>query len=176
HVFLGDADPPRRYAFSARDRIDETQQRIRSVRDERYRYIRNFMPEQTFTALNRYKEKCFPVIPLMRRLHAEGKLKGPALSLMAPRLPDEELYDTEADPHEVRNLAQSDEPEHREALLRLRAALDTWIAETVDRGEKPEPPEVVAPFEKEMHDWFGTPAWFRRDSQNERSPIPSSRR
>lgn len=160
-IFLGDrADPPRRYAFSARDRIDETLQRIRSVRDARYRYIRNFMPEQSFVSLNRYKEKCFPILPLMRRLHAEGKLTGAPLALMAPRLPDEELYDTESDPHEIRNLAG--DPAHLEALLRLRAALDVWIAETGDRGQWPEPPEVVAPFAKEMHDWFGTPDWARR--------------
>jgi arylsulfatase A-like enzyme len=159
-IFLSEkADPPRTYAFSARDRIDETVQRIRSVRDSRYRFIRNFMPEQSFTSLNRYKEKCFLVIPLMRRLHAEGKLTGPPLALMASRLPDEELYDTEADPHEILNLAASDDPVHREALARLRAALDVWITETGDLGQWPEPPAVVAPFEKEMHDWFGTPAW-----------------
>jgi hypothetical protein len=45
--------------------------------------------------------------------------------------------------------------------LCLRAALDTWIAETGDRGQIPEPPEVVAPFAQEMRDWFGTPAWVR---------------
>jgi arylsulfatase A-like enzyme len=158
--FLGaEADPPRTYAFSARDRIDETVNRIRSVRDARYRYIRNFMPEQSFTALNRYKEKCFLVMPLLRQLHAEGKLAGAPLALMAARLPDEELYDTDADPHEIDNLVKSPKPEHREALTRLRAALAVWITETGDRGHKPEPPEVVAPFTKEMHDWFGTPAW-----------------
>lgn len=57
------------------------------------------------------------------------------------------------------NLATSSVPEHREALLRLRAALDIWIAETGDRGHIAEPAEVVAPFTQEMHDWFGTPSW-----------------
>jgi N-sulfoglucosamine sulfohydrolase len=56
---------------------------------------------------------------------------------------------------------KSTQPEHREALTRLRAALDTWITETGDRGATPEPPEIIAPFEKEMHDWFGTPAWAK---------------
>ena len=42
-IFLGaHAEPPRKYAFAARDRIDETVQRIRSVHDERYHYIRTF--------------------------------------------------------------------------------------------------------------------------------------
>jgi arylsulfatase A-like enzyme len=160
-IFLGQrADPPRTFAFSARDRIDETVIRIRSARDRRYHYLRNFTPGAGFPTLNRYKEKCFLVKPLMRRLHAEGKLGGPAAELMKP-FPPEQLYDTEADPHEIRNLADSDEPEHREALIRLRAALDTWMTETGDLGAWPEPPEVVAPFEKEMHDWFGTPQWHR---------------
>ena len=159
-IFLGDrADPARTYAFSARDRIDETVVRLRSVRDRRYHYIRNFTPGAGFTTLNRYKEKCFLVKPLMRSLFAEGKLKGPPADLMKP-FPTEQLYDTVTDPHEIDNLADSVGGPPREALLRLRAALDTWISETGDRGHLPEAPDVVAPFEKEMHDWFGTPAWY----------------
>ena len=162
-IFLGaEADPPRRYAFSARDRIDESVQRIRSVRDARYRYIRNFMPERSFMALNRYKEKCFLVLPLMRELHDRGALTGPPLALFAPRLPDEELYDSQADPHEISNLADSTQPEHRDALVRLRAALDVWVTETGDLGAKPEPSGILAPIEQEMHDWFGTPGWTKR--------------
>jgi hypothetical protein len=42
----------------------------------------------------------------------------------------------------------------------MRVALDTWIVETQDQGEFPESEEIVAPFEKEMHDWFGTPDWY----------------
>jgi hypothetical protein len=163
-IFLGDrADPPRTYAFSARDRIDETVVRQRSVRDQRYHYIRNYTPGAGFATLNRYKEKCFLVKPLMRRLLAAGELTGPAADLMRP-FPEEMLYDTATDPHEIHNLAGSGLKEHRDALLRLRAALDTWITETGDRGAWPEPPDVVAPFEKEMHDWFGTPEFAREGS------------
>ncbi len=156
------ADPPRTYAFSARDRIDETELRMRSVRGKRYHYIRNYNEGEGFATLNRYKEKCFMIKPLMRELMAEGKLTGPALDLMQP-MPYESLYDTEADPHEINNIATSTNPEHREALLSMRAALDTWIAETGDLGEWPEAREIVAPFEKEMHDWFGTPDWVDSD-------------
>lgn len=161
-VFLAkDRDEPRTYAFGARDRIDETVQRIRSVHDQRYHYVRNFMPERPFTSLNRYKEKCFLVMPLMRQLHAEGKLDPVPAALMAPRLPDEELYDTERDPYEIRNLAGSPEPTNQTVLRRMRGELDRWIEETKDQGAVLEPPEVVAPFEREMDAWFGTPAWAR---------------
>ena len=158
-VFLGEqADPPRQFAFAARDRIDETEVRMRSVHDDRYHYIRNFTPGAGFETLNRYKEKCFLAKPLMRKLKAEGKLSGPPLALMQP-FPDEMLFDTQADPHEIENLAASKKPEHRAALVRLRTAVDTWMIETGDRGHIKEPREVVAPFVKEMHDWFGTPDW-----------------
>ncbi len=155
-------DPPRTYAFSARDRIDETVIRQRSVRDNRYQYVRNLTPGTGFLTLNRYKEKCFLVMPLMRRLLAEGKLTGPPLELTKP-FPGEMLYDTLEDPYEVRNLVGSANPEHRSALTRLRAALDTWMVETGDRGDVLEPPELVAPFEQEMDRWFGTPDWYRKD-------------
>jgi len=161
-VFLGsECDPPRVYAFSARDRIDETVNRIRSVHDGRFHYIRNFMPEQSFTALNRYKEKCFLIMQVLRELHGKGLLTGPPLALMAERLPDEELYDTQTDPEEIRNLADSPVPEHRLALMRLRTALEVWMAETGDLGGRPEPPEIIAAQEREMHEWFGTPAWYK---------------
>jgi N-sulfoglucosamine sulfohydrolase len=160
-IFLGRrADPPRSFAFSARDRIDETVVRQRSARDGRYHYIRSYTPGAGFATLNRYKEKCFLVKPLMRRLHAEGKLTGPAAELMEP-LPSELLYDTQTDPHEIRSLVGSQVPAHRAARIRLRAALETWLTETGDRGRQLEPPEIVAPFEKEMHDWFGTPKWYQ---------------
>lgn len=161
-VFLGEHDdPPRTYAFAARDRIDETVVRMRSVHDKRFHYIRNYTPGAGFETLNRYKEKCFLVKPLMRKLKAAGQLSGPPLELMQP-FPREMLFDTQADPHEIRNLADSSVPEHQAALCRLRAAMDTWIVETGDRGHILEPPEVVTPFLQEMHDWFGTPEWVDR--------------
>ena len=160
-IFLGnDADPPRIFAFSARDRIDETEIRRRTVRDHRYRYIRNFTPGAGLFTLNRYKEKCFLVQPLIRQLHTQGKLTGAAAQWME-EFPREQLFDTQADPHEVHNLAASDAPQHRRALVRLRAALETWITETGDRGQVPEPRATVAPFTAEMHQWFGTPDWAK---------------
>ncbi|NND31826.1 MAG: sulfatase [Saprospiraceae bacterium] len=166
-VFLGShIDPPREYAFSARDRIDETVNRIRSVRGKRYHYIRNYMPEQGLASLNRYKEKCFLVMPLLRKMYAEGSLNEAAAELMKP-LPYEQLYDTQADPHEIHNLVDSDNPAHQSALSELRLALDEWMIETGDLGHIPEPPEIVTPFEKEMHDWFGTPDWYDYKVSNE---------
>lgn len=161
-IFGPHAEAPRQFAFAARDRIDETVQRIRSVHDERFHYIRTFTNGPTFASLNRYKEKCFPILPLMREMQAAGTLSGPPLALMQRKGPCEELFDTQADPHEINNLIDSTKLEHREALHRLRSALDTWIVDTGDRGAIAEPPEVIAPFAQEMDAWFGTPKWFKK--------------
>ncbi len=128
-IFLGDrADLPRSLVFGARDRCDETVFRFRTVRDERYRYIRNFTPDRPFLQPNEYKEKQYPVWNLLKALHAAGKLTPDQDSLCAPAMPAEELYDLDRDPHEIRNLADS--AEHREVLGRLRASLEAWIEES----------------------------------------------
>jgi N-sulfoglucosamine sulfohydrolase len=142
-IFLGDkAGQPRTYVFGARDRCDETVFRFRTVRDPRYRYTRNFTPERPFLQPNEYKEKQYPVWTLLPELNAAGKLNPIQAALCAPRMPEEELYDMDEDPHETKNLAQS--PAHQETVKRLRSALEKWIEETKDQGAKLEPPELAA--------------------------------
>ncbi len=142
-IFLGpNCAKPKQYVFGARDRCDETVFRFRTVRDSRYRYIRNFTPERPFLQPNEYKQRSYPVWSLLPQLQAEGKLTPAQAQLCAPRMPEEELYDLQADPYEIHNLASS--PEHQAALVRLRAALEKWIAETHDQGSELEPPELAA--------------------------------
>lgn len=142
-VFLGDrCEPDRQYIFGYRDRCDETAMRIRSVRDARYRYIRNFTPEVPFLAPNAYKEQSYPVWNLLKQLHAEGKLTPAQEFLCQPRMPDEELYDLQADPWEIHNLVAA--PEQQETLKRMRAVLEKWIKDTNDQGQYPEPPQPPA--------------------------------
>lgn len=144
-VFLGErAAPPREYVFGARDRCDETVARFRTVRDARYRYIRNFMPERPFLQANEYKERQYPVWNLIKELHAQGKLSPVQDALAQPHMPAEELYDLEQDPHEIRNLADSKDSGHQAALKRLRGVLERWIEDSNDQGRIPEPPEVAA--------------------------------
>jgi len=157
-VFLGpDAEPPRAFVFSARDRHDEAVQRVRAVRTARYRYIRNFMPQRPLMAMHRYKDACYSVVPLLRQLYKEGKLDAIQKALMAPRLPDEELYDLDSDPYEIKNLATSPDPEHQHVLKQLRAELERWIEETKDQGRYAEPRAMIDYWTRQMHERFGTP-------------------
>jgi hypothetical protein len=108
---------------------------IRTCRDRRFRYIRNFTPQVPYAQAIPYMEKS-PIIQEWRRLHDAGKLEGaPALWFRQPK-PEEELYDTAADPHEVHNLAA--DPAQAERLQKMRAALTQWMADTHDLGGVPE--------------------------------------
>ncbi len=141
-VFLGEhAAKPKRYVFGARDRCDETVFRFRTVRDERYRYIRNFTPDRPFLQTNDYKERSYPVWNLLKELHAAGKLTPPQEFLCAPSMPAEELYDCVADPFQIQNLAHA--PEHQKTLQRLQGELKRWITRTHDQGATLEPPELA---------------------------------
>ncbi len=135
------------YIVAARDRCDETVDRIRCVRTAQFKYIRNFYPERPYSQLNRYKETEYPVMRLMRRLHAAGKLNPIQAQFMAPVRPPEELYDITRDPNEIKNLAGS--PGYKEQLTELRGILDRWIAETGDRGETAEDPSIALHWEQQ---------------------------
>jgi len=138
-VFIGpDSAPPRKFLFSARDRCDETVDRIRSVRTKHWKYIRNFMPERPYTQPNHYKDTGYPPLQVMRQLKAEGKLTMAQQLFMADSRPAEELYNLQADPHEVQNLAASGEQLDR--IEEMRDALEAWIAETGDMGQTLEDP------------------------------------
>jgi N-sulfoglucosamine sulfohydrolase len=133
--------PPRDYIVTARDRCDETIDRIRAVRDSRYHYIRNFMPDRPYTQPNEYIETSYPTQRVMKELHAAGKLNAVQELWMAPRKPPVEFYDTQADPFEVRNLAGS--KQHAALIAKMSKRLDDWMVETKDRGGIPEPKEEL---------------------------------
>jgi arylsulfatase A-like enzyme len=133
-IFLGPKAAQREYIFGARDRCDETVDRIRSVRDTRYKYIRNFMPERPYTQPNAYKERAYPALAIMKQLHTQGKLTREQELFMAPNKPEEELYDLQTDPHELHNLAAS--KDHEPIRKKLRAVLDNWMKQCDDRPEK----------------------------------------
>jgi N-sulfoglucosamine sulfohydrolase len=123
---------PREYVFGGRNRMDaSSNDYIRTARDKRYRYIRNFNPEAPYAQRIEYMER-MPIMQEWRRLNAEGSLTGPQKLFFEHPKPSEELYDLTADPHEVNNLAGS--PDHQKILKRMRIALEKWIKETHDLG------------------------------------------
>ncbi len=156
---------PRDYVVSARDRCDETVDRIRSLRDGRYTYIRNGYPGRPHLQPNAYKD-AKDILVRLRELHDTGKLAGhPAERLFAVPRPVEELYDRETDPWELCNLAE--DPAHRDRLAAMRSLLDRWISETGDKGQEP---ESEAAYDAEMEVYLeqvsGMPAYAAQVRQN----------
>jgi arylsulfatase A-like enzyme len=139
--FFGPDAKPREYIFGARDRIDDTLDRVRTVRDSRYKYLRNYEPERPYLQRMAYAEISNPTYNRMRQMYASGKLNADQAKFMAPKRPSEELYDLQTDPFELHNLAN--DPAHDETLKRLRGKVEAWVAETHDHGATPEAAETV---------------------------------
>jgi uncharacterized sulfatase len=131
----GDLPEPRRYIFGARDRMDERYDIIRAVRDERFRYIRNYEPFKTYYQYMNTAEKG-RIMQEIRRVEAEGSASEGVATFLVQIKPVEELYDTINDPHEMNNLASNSE--FREVLERMRGAHNQWVVETGDLGLIPE--------------------------------------
>ena len=126
-----------------------TVDRIRCVRTKQYKYIRNYHPDRAYMQFNRYKHQQYPLWTLLPVLAKEGKLTDAQAKFLAPYRPYEELYDLQADPHEIDNLADS--PDHRDALTDLRTRLDNWIETFDSHGAVPEDPAVIAAQAEDMH-------------------------
>ncbi|MDF1823919.1 MAG: sulfatase [Verrucomicrobiales bacterium] len=122
------------FVISARDRCDYTIDRIRTVRTEQFRYIRNFFPDRPLLQAQ-YRDQRPPVTE-MKRMRDEGKLTPYQEQHWFGTRPEEELYEISEDPHQINNLA--DDPTFINELKRHRQMLNDWITKTDDRGQYPE--------------------------------------
>ncbi|HSG69787.1 MAG TPA: sulfatase, partial [Planctomycetaceae bacterium] len=125
---------PNDYLYGFRGRMDERIDMVRTIRDGRFIYLRHFMPHRRYGEHVDYMFET-PTTQVWHRLFQEGKLNE-AQSLFWKEKPTEELYDLDADPDEVRNLANA--PEHQETLTRLRHAQTEFLLATRDAGFLPE--------------------------------------
>ncbi len=125
--FLGDRKAaPRDYVFAARDRMDETYDIIRAVRDKQYKYIRNF--------------ECTHAIELAADVAQSPSARDMIHICVGRKHPPAELYDLEADPAEANNLAEDDAL--RDVRHGLEKRLFDWMRQTGDallEGPVPSP-------------------------------------
>ena len=121
--FVGPHAEPRDSIYASRDRFDESYDQMRAVRDGRYKYIRHYYPGRPYFFWIPYRDR-HPINRELWRLENTGELEG-VQRRMFERRPAEELYDVRADPWEVHNLAG--DPDHAEALDRLRGELDGYL-------------------------------------------------
>lgn len=137
-AFLGPhAGADREFVFGYRDRVDERYEFIRSVRGDRFKYIRNYFPHLPwFHEQTRLYPSTHPVAQALHAGAASGLLRPPADIYMARTKPREQLFDVQRDPHEIRDLAGH--ADYRSELKRMRATLRSWTLRYRDLGFLPE--------------------------------------
>ncbi|MDN3595162.1 sulfatase family protein [Zunongwangia endophytica] len=141
-AFIGEyaSENKRDYVYAARDRMDAQYDRVRSVRDDNFRYIYNYHPE-----LPKYQDLNYRKgIPLMQEIldkKEAGKITNPYLAdWFEPTKPVEELYNVSEDPDEVHNLAEN--PEYQDKLKEMRLAYLDWVSRVGDLSYMSEPEMV----------------------------------
>ena len=156
-------DYHRDYVYSSADRMSNVIDRTRSVMGKRFHYIRNFLLDRPLYNWGHREMAASYGDPdgkltsfmAMRKLAEAGKLKGVHAAPYGKRVA-EELYDLDADPDEVVNLAG--DPKYRAQLEKMRNLLTDWIIDTDDKGQYQRSPgamkEVLGRFPKE---WLRSP-------------------
>ena len=134
--FLGtNTEKKRKYVYGHRDRVDEVRDFARSVRDEKYLYIRNYMPHLGYN-----QPTAWPDIGEIRhefyKLAKSGKMTPAQSHFAGPRRPIEELYDCQKDPLNLTNLANS--TKHQKILKRMQNEHLRYSLEIRDWGYIPE--------------------------------------
>lgn len=133
--FLGEQKTPDpEYVYMFRGRMDERYDMSRAVRDNQYRYIRNYMPYRIYGQRLDYLWRA-PSVRSWEKTCQEGECND-VQDIFWNTKPVEELYDTQNDPWEVNNLAA--DPANQEIVERMRKANEEWMINIKDSGFIPE--------------------------------------
>ncbi|WP_298868987.1 sulfatase-like hydrolase/transferase [uncultured Gimesia sp.] len=135
NAFMGQHEAtPQTYQFGFRGRMDERYDLVRSVRNKRYLYIKNYMPHKEYGQYLNYMFQT-PTTQVWKKMYDAGELSPPQTYFWETK-PAEELYDLQADRDEVHNLVKSDQ--HQKILAELREAQHKKILAVRDLGFLPE--------------------------------------
>ncbi len=124
----------RNYNHGFRGRMDERYDLLRTTRDKRFVYVRNYMPHRIYGQHIQYMFQT-PTTRVWKRMFDEGKLNS-AQSKFWLQKPTEELYDLTIDPDEVNNLASN--PDYNDVVQRFRSAQQHHFQRIRDIGFLPE--------------------------------------
>ncbi len=137
-ILFGDRkESPARYAHLYRDRMAERHDCSRAVTDGRYYLIRNFVPHRPRGRDSRYGHTVQANWGAWERWYdGNPEAAGAIRSQFFKPKPPLELFDTQADPWHVRNLA--DDPACRAVREQLERELDAFQIRVRDVGLVPE--------------------------------------
>lgn len=161
----------RRFAFSEHNWHDYEAHGRSVRRDDGLLLIRNFKPQLPWQGPADSVRS--PSYQRLRALRDANKLTAAQQDIFLNPRPEVELYDTHADPHQLRNLAS--DSNYREAVEQLQAVLQQWIEQTGD--SVPDQPSKDA-FDREtgeklaVEQYYGTPAGADRQAESINRPGP----
>ena len=124
---------PRSFVAAHKDRLDHTIDRVRTLRTEQFRYVKNYKTDRIFLQPQYRDSK--PAIRNLHQLYESRKLSDTHQQIYFGERPAEELYNVNEDSAMVFNLANDMEYQH--VLEQHRALLDQWMA-SGDMGSDPE--------------------------------------
>ena len=125
---------PRVFVAAHKDRLDHTIDRVRTIRTENYRYIRNYKLDRIFLQPQYRDSKNF--IKNLHHLYNSERLSKVHKEIYFGERPAEELYNVSTDPAMIYNLVGN--PTFSLELKRHRELLDQWLA-VGDMGSEAEP-------------------------------------
>lgn len=136
-AFLGKqkSKTTRKYIYAARDRMDSEYDRVRAVSDGRFKYLKNYQPEKPYYQDIKYRLSQKGMQEILR-LKEAGQLNEQQAYWFRNSKPEEELFDTQSDPYEFKNLA--DNPAYKAKLIELRQKHLEWMKQFGDLGAIPE--------------------------------------
>jgi len=141
-VLEGKTDKHGKYAFGIHNNIPEgPRYPMRSVRTERFSYIRNYFPEEQYVIKWIQLDENHEYYISWQRAAERGDGRAIRAIQRNEFRPAEELYDLIQDPWELDNLVDS--AEHQGILKDLREALADWMKQQNDPG-----PSLDVPLEQ----------------------------
>lgn len=138
---------PREYVAAAKDRLDHTIDRVRTIRTDRYRYTRNYKTDRIFLQ-PQYRDKR-PFLQNLHQLYQSGELSPKLTEIYFGERPAEEFYDVQEDPSQVNNLIN--DPKYADEIERHRQLLAEWLNKG-DAGEGEESEQEMA-YQANGHKW-----------------------
>lgn len=138
-AFLGkQIEKEKEYAYAFKGRIDMRIDIVRSIRDKRYRYVRNYMPHKIYGQYSEYMWQA-PSVVSWEKAFKNNSLNAEQSAFWKQK-PTEELYDVSVDPFNVKNLAA--DKRYGDILKKMRNANREIIFNTKDAGFIPESMKV----------------------------------
>jgi len=144
----------RSFVYASRDRIDEVSDRQRAIRNERFKFIKSWHPDQPGGHKLEFRDN-LRIMQELWSLKEQGQLNPTQISWFE-RPGEERLFDILNDPFELNDLSK--DTLYADTLMVMRNGLGQWLNRVGDWSQNPES-DMVASF---------TPT-----GEQEITPIPS---